>query len=168
MTTVDRSRASSRILRQRGHRVVLHVVESWGAGVRAAVLQFVAATPEVEHHLLRGVSRAEFSDDGETIFASVGVLPGGSFGAHRAIRRAVRVLQPDVVHAHSSYAGLFVRTAVRSTPTLAKIASPSSENSARVTPRSRWCSTSGVAATNCSTAARTPAPQLSTTCSTTR
>ena len=26
--------------------VVLHVVESWGAGVRAAVLQFVAATPE--------------------------------------------------------------------------------------------------------------------------
>jgi len=116
MTTVDRSHASSRILRQRGHRVVLHVAESWGAGVRAAVLQFVAATPEVEHHLLRGVTRAEFSDDGEAIFASVGVLPHGALAAHRAIRRAVRNVQPDVVHAHSSFAGLFVRTAIRNTP----------------------------------------------------
>ena len=40
--------------------VVLHVAESWGAGVRAAVLQFVAATPDIEHHLLRGAKRAEF------------------------------------------------------------------------------------------------------------
>lgn len=96
-------------------RVVLHVVESWGAGVRAATLQFVHATPEVEHHLLRATGRAEFASDGETVFQSVRTLPTNLPGAHRAIRAAVRELRPDVVHAHSTYAGAFVRTAVRST-----------------------------------------------------
>lgn len=93
--------------------VVLHVVESWGAGVRAAVLQFVAATPQFEHHLLRGVRRAEFASDDEHGFASVGALPAGALAARRAIRRGVEAVRPDVVHAHSSYAGLFVRTALR-------------------------------------------------------
>lgn len=93
--------------------VVLHVVESWGAGVRAAVLQFVTATPEHEHHLLRGVRRSEFSADDEHGFASIGVLPAGPVAARRAIRRGVAAVQPDVVHAHSSYAGFFVRTTLR-------------------------------------------------------
>lgn len=93
--------------------VVLHVVESWGAGVRSAVLQFVSATPEHEHHLLRGVRRAEFASDDEQRFASVGVLPAGPLGARRAILRGVAAVRPDVVHAHSSYAGFFVRTALR-------------------------------------------------------
>ncbi|MEO8093705.1 MAG: glycosyltransferase [Pseudolysinimonas sp.] len=93
--------------------VVLHVVESWSAGVRSAVLQFVAATPEVEHHLLRGVKRSEFAADDEHGFASVGVLPTGVLAARRAIRRGVAAVGPDVVHAHSSYAGVFVRTTLR-------------------------------------------------------
>lgn len=93
--------------------VVLHVVESWGAGVRAAVLQFVAATPEFEHHLLRGVRRAEFSAEGERAFASVGLLPAGALAARAAIRAGIAAVRPDVVHAHSSYAGMYVRTAVR-------------------------------------------------------
>ncbi|CAN5255922.1 glycosyltransferase [soil metagenome] len=124
MTTVDRSRAGLRVKRARGHRVVLHVVESWGAGVRAATLQFVNSTPEVEHHLLRGITRTEFSDEGESVFASVGGLPRGAVGARRAIRRAVRNVQPDVVHAHSSNAGVFVRTAIRSTASRRIVYSP--------------------------------------------
>ncbi|HEV7741033.1 MAG TPA: glycosyltransferase [Pseudolysinimonas sp.] len=104
--------------------VVLHVAESWGAGVRAAVLQFVAATPEVEHHLLRGMKRAEFSSEDEHAFASVGALPGGALAARRAIRLGVAQVQPDVVHAHSSYAGLFVRTALRRRPDRRLVYSP--------------------------------------------
>jgi len=104
--------------------VVLHVVESWGAGVRAAVLQFVAATPEFEHHLLRGVRRAEFASDDEQRFASVGALPAGWVAARRAIARGVRDVRPDVVHAHSSYAGFFVRTTLRRGPDRRLVYSP--------------------------------------------
>jgi glycosyltransferase involved in cell wall biosynthesis len=104
--------------------VVLHVAESWGAGVRAAVLQFVAATPEHEHHLLRGVRRSEFASDDEQLFSSVGVLPAGALAARRAIRRGAETINADVVHAHSSYAGLFVRTALRRRPDRRLVYSP--------------------------------------------
>jgi glycosyltransferase involved in cell wall biosynthesis len=104
--------------------VVLHVAESWGAGVRSAVLQFVAATPQFEHHLLRGVRRAEFASEDEQRFASVGVLPAGPIAARRAIQRGVAAVRPDVVHAHSSYAGFFVRTALRRSPQRRLVYSP--------------------------------------------
>jgi len=104
--------------------VVLHVVESWGAGVRAAVLQFVSATPELEHHLLRGVNRSEFAADDEAGFASVGVLPAGALAARRTIRRGADAVDADVVHAHSSYAGLFVRLALRTRPGRRLVYSP--------------------------------------------
>ncbi len=96
-----------------GRLVVLHVVESWGAGVRAAVLRYAAATPEYEHHVLRGTGRSEFASDGEHVFASVRDLPAGALAAHRAIRDTARELRPAVVHAHSSYAGAFVRATLR-------------------------------------------------------
>ncbi|MBX3100463.1 MAG: glycosyltransferase [Salinibacterium sp.] len=95
--------------------VVMHVVESWGAGVRAATIRYAAATPECEHHVLRGVGRSEFASDGEEVFASVRDLPSGALAARRAIRAATRELRPDVVHAQSSYAGVFVRMSLRST-----------------------------------------------------
>jgi glycosyltransferase involved in cell wall biosynthesis len=97
-----------------GRVVVLHVVESWGAGVRAATIRYAAATPEYEHHVLRGTGRSEFASDGEDVFASVRALPSGALAARRAVRAAARELRPAVVHAHSSYAGVFVRTALRS------------------------------------------------------
>ena len=104
--------------------IILHVAESWGAGVRSAVLQFVAATPEHEHHLLRGVKRSEFATDGEHGFASVGILPRGPVAAARAIRRTVGAVSPDVVHAHSSFAGLSVRTTLRNRPERRLVYSP--------------------------------------------
>ncbi|MDJ0333774.1 glycosyltransferase [Salinibacterium sp. G-O1] len=94
---------------------VLHVVESWGSGVRAAVLEFATLTPEFEHHLLRGVSRSEFADDGEAVFASIHDLPSGLLPSMAAVRSRAAQLFPDVVHAHSSHAGMAVRLALRST-----------------------------------------------------
>jgi glycosyltransferase involved in cell wall biosynthesis len=107
-----------------GRVVVLHVVESWGAGVRAATIRYATATPGLEHHVLRGTGRSEFASDGEQAFASVRDLPAGAFAARAAIRRAARELRPDVVHAHSSYAGLFVRTGLRNTAALRIVYSP--------------------------------------------
>lgn len=103
--------------------VVLHVAGDWGSGeqgsgdwdaeARAAALQFVRATPEHEHHLLRGTGRAGLAAAGlgaEDVrgFSSVGVLPAGA-ASWRAIRDAADAVAADVVHAHSAGAGLAAR-----------------------------------------------------------
>lgn len=123
MTTLDRP--APRVHSRHPQRtVILHVAESWGAGTRAAALQFVAATPEFEHHLLRGTRRSEYVADAESVFASVSQLPSSPLAAIRRIRAVVKAVEPHVVHAHSSYAGMFVRASIRSRATRRIVYSP--------------------------------------------
>ena len=95
--------------------VVLHVVESYGAGTATALHQYVQATPELEHHLLRRLRPDDdHADDGELAwFRTVEDLPQGTWPAIRAVRRHSRQVRPDVVHAHSSLGGAFTRLALR-------------------------------------------------------
>lgn len=116
--------ASTEPAAPRGGFVVLHVVESWGAGTRAAVLRMVAATPHLEHHLLRATTRAEFDARGEERFASVTDLPVGLIAGVRAVRRVARERRPEVVHAHSSMAGVVTRLALRPRPDRRVVYSP--------------------------------------------
>lgn len=94
---------------------VLHVVESFGGGVATALAQYAEATPEVEHHLLRGERPGDFIDEGELgAFATVKRLPRNPFRARRVIRSVTRQTNPAVVHAHSSFGGAYVRLSLRS------------------------------------------------------
>lgn len=94
--------------------VVLHVIESFGAGSAAAMQEFVDATPECTHHLLRAVREGEFVDsDTSGRFSRVLELPQGTVARIRSIRATAAALSPDVVHAHSSFGGLYVRLALR-------------------------------------------------------
>lgn len=93
---------------------VLHVVEAFGGGVADAVRSFVSATPEIEHHLLYALR------DGITVdaavfecFRSATPLPNGHFARIVATRRLAKELQPAAVHAHSSFAGVYVRAGLR-------------------------------------------------------
>ena len=90
---------------------VLHVVESYGAGTVSAMVQYVRATPELEHHLVRRLRHDDdHADDGElSLFASVHEMDDGLVNAVRSVRRAVRAVRPDVVHGHSSFGGAFAR-----------------------------------------------------------
>lgn len=89
---------------------VLHVTEALGGGITSALLAMVESTPEIDHHLLASLrSRHDTGADLVDSFASVRVLPRRPAGAVRALRRAVLELDPDVVHAHSSFGGLLVR-----------------------------------------------------------
>ena len=108
----------------KNNSAILHVVESFGGGVSDAVNCFRIATPEFEHHLLYALRpgvdvQPEIFDD----FASAIELPGGHGSRVTATRRRIRDLGPDLVHAHSSFAGVYARLAT-STRTVPIVYSP--------------------------------------------
>lgn len=91
---------------------VLHVSEAMGAGIVSSVLAMVEATPELDHHLLaRPRTAHDTGDEWAQSFTSVNMLPSDPVRALLTLRRLVRDLYPDVVHAHSSFAGVLVRMA---------------------------------------------------------
>lgn len=90
---------------------VLHVVESLG-GVLSAVLAMVEVTPDLEHHVAVWPLRAH-ADTGDHLdrFTSATSLAREPLHAMGQLRGLVRDLGCDLVHAHSSYAGLVTRIA---------------------------------------------------------
>lgn len=91
---------------------VLHVTEAPGGGVMSSVLAMVEATPGVDHHLAYWPLRQHRStgDDWAASLSSVTRLPLDPVRLALSLRALVRDLFPDVVHAHSSYAGMVVRS----------------------------------------------------------
>lgn len=90
---------------------VLHVIESFGAGSAAAVVQYAQSTPDLAHHLLyrpRGAGHDIHVPDG--VFVHSVRWSRSRLRAWWEFRRIVRKVEPDVIHAHSSFAGLIVRT----------------------------------------------------------
>ncbi|MBC9719617.1 glycosyltransferase family 4 protein [Streptomyces sp. TRM66268-LWL] len=90
---------------------VLHVSESWGGGVISAVADYLEVTPEYDHWLL--VAAPANVDTQQPLPSNlVGTLrmPAGHLQRIRAISSAYSLIQPDIVHAHSSYAGFYVRS----------------------------------------------------------
>lgn len=106
----DRHQASHRGYRKR----VVHVVEAFGGGVAAAVRDYVRALPECEHHLVCRLRPEAQTLEPEWVeeFASIHRIDGGHMGATKFVRATINALQPDVVHAHSSYAGVWARAAL--------------------------------------------------------
>lgn len=87
---------------------MLHVTESWSAGVATAITGWVQATPDIEHVLLRA-GRPDAPVRGLPITARELELPRNPLRASVTVWRTVRHERPDVVHAHSSWAGAVVR-----------------------------------------------------------
>ncbi|WP_043533986.1 glycosyltransferase [Actinomyces polynesiensis] len=93
---------------------VLHVVESWGGGVQVAVLSYIASTPQYKHYLLYSTrASAENTHEDGGGFAGIQMMPRSPWAALRIIRSSVRTIRPDVMHLHSSFAGVLGRTAIR-------------------------------------------------------
>jgi glycosyltransferase involved in cell wall biosynthesis len=93
-----------------GSLSVLHVVESLGSGVAATLEDYLRSTPEHRHLVLAWRREgAQIGDELERLATRVIPLPHGRLAQLRAVRHWVRELRPDVIHAHSSYAGLYAR-----------------------------------------------------------
>ena len=93
--------------------MILHVLESYGAGVGVAVQEYVASTPNIEHRLLVNRRTEDLADrPGIPVYE----LPSGHMARVAAVRQLARRLRPTIVHAHSSFGGLYARIAVRTIP----------------------------------------------------
>ncbi|MFE4080511.1 glycosyltransferase [Paenarthrobacter sp. YIM B13468] len=98
-------------------RPVVHVTESFGGGVAAAIRDYCRNYPFAEHHLVyapRTDAPIEASDISE--FASVTRLVSGHLRRIADLRRFLRNHPDAVVHAHSSFAGAYVRAAIAKSP----------------------------------------------------
>ncbi|WP_428833509.1 glycosyltransferase family 4 protein [Pseudoclavibacter helvolus] len=84
---------------------ILHVTECYAGGVRKAMDAITELAPQHEHHLLWA------GDENPTPgrYTSVRSLPPGLVRRSLAVRRGAEALGPDVVHAHSSWAGVYAR-----------------------------------------------------------
>ena len=92
---------------------VLHVVQKFSSGVGSAIAQYTRSLPEAEHHLLSGTPVDGEGDLAEQAdFTSTVEMTGSHRAKVRRVREVVRALRPDVVHAHSSHAGVYARLAV--------------------------------------------------------
>jgi glycosyltransferase involved in cell wall biosynthesis len=93
---------------------VLHVAEALSSGIATALEDYIRSTPHHAHTVL-GYRRpgAQTGDGLEYLATRVLLLPEGRLAQIRTVRRWVRELRPDVIHAHSTYAGLYVRLFVR-------------------------------------------------------
>lgn len=91
---------------------VLHVVECLGGGVSSVIAEHVRATPHVDHHLV-AAERPQHSTGFRFVdeVASLTVLSGSRARDVADTDRAVRRLKPDLVHAHSSFGGVYARLA---------------------------------------------------------
>jgi glycosyltransferase involved in cell wall biosynthesis len=93
---------------------VLHVVEALGSGIATALEDYVRSTPQHTHTVLAYRRPwAQTGDQLERLASRVLPLPEGRLAQLRTVRRLVRELRPDVVHAHSTYAGVYVRLFAR-------------------------------------------------------
>jgi glycosyltransferase involved in cell wall biosynthesis len=110
---VARSRPPLSVVNGHGERqhqfTVLHIVRNMGGGVATAIMDYAAAVPEARHIVLCDLERS-FQVSDSFPFAVTHRMPRSFRGAVAAIRATVDEYAPDVIHAHSSFAGLYVRT----------------------------------------------------------
>lgn len=85
---------------------ILHLTECYAGGVSRAIETIVDLTPEAEHHLLW---RGDEQPAEALAYASRTDLPEFVPAAIRRVREVVDAIEPDLLYAHSSWAGMFAR-----------------------------------------------------------
>lgn len=87
--------------------LVLHVMQCVGGGAPVQLANHLRATPEASHHVLWPATNDALLDGLRGIVTYA--MPAGKAAQFRATHRLARTLNPDLVVAHSSYAGMYTR-----------------------------------------------------------
>ena len=90
------------------------MVEALGSGIATALEDYVRSTPDHRHTVLAYRRPwAQTGDELKRLTVRLLPLPEGRLAQIRTVRHWVRTLRPDLVHAHSTYAGVYVRAFAR-------------------------------------------------------
>lgn len=88
---------------------VLHVSEAYGGGVTSAINSYVENSPQFEHYLFATPRQRDYTgEEGQSIFKEV-ILVDRNISAIKNLRDLINTLVPEVIHVHSTYAGLICR-----------------------------------------------------------
>ena len=91
---------------------ILHVTECFAGGVATAINMYASLVPEHEHMVLYTARRANSPAKAyPELFSQSWRLPDHHRAAIDTVRRVRDEVAPDVIHAHSSFAGAYVRLA---------------------------------------------------------
>lgn len=92
---------------------ILHVTESFGGGTMSAIKSYVAHVPEARHRLAYCVRpESPITEDDLAGFERVHAMPDGTRARVAFLRSLFRSTDESIiVHAHSSYAGVYARLA---------------------------------------------------------
>jgi glycosyltransferase involved in cell wall biosynthesis len=90
---------------------ILHICESFEGGVATTVANYADATPEIEHVLLCSTRSGKLDCGTIERFSTIYYFTGNKLDYIKDVRRSVDKEQPDVIHCHSSFGGLFGRVA---------------------------------------------------------
>lgn len=93
-------------------RTILHVTECYGGGVESMIRRYASVAPDARHVLL-WVNRRGMPGDPHAagLYDAIRDLPATHPAAIATVARTVREVQPDLIHAHSSFAGVYARVA---------------------------------------------------------
>lgn len=95
---------------------ILHVTECYGGGVSKAINTFTELAPgDVEHYLLwTGEDSPEYQNN----FSVTRSFSDGTLSRIQDVRRFARSVQPDLILAHSSWAGFYARLGIKDIPVI--------------------------------------------------
>ena len=85
---------------------VLHVTEALGGGIQSAIANYVDGLDEVEHSMFARARSGQATHAVEAGLVSHEEYSGGLAGFFTRLLAKVREERPDIVHLHSSFAGV--------------------------------------------------------------
>ncbi|MFE0748288.1 glycosyltransferase [Gordonia sp. NPDC058843] len=86
-------------------RVVLHITEALGGGIHTAIYNYALISQEFSHEVFARVRAGQQTHDWPDSIRTI-YFEGSLLGFLRSAGASIAEKQPDVVHLHSSYAGL--------------------------------------------------------------
>jgi glycosyltransferase involved in cell wall biosynthesis len=90
---------------------VLHVSEAFGGGIVSAIDSYVRSTSDRYAHfgIFRSRDEHKIGDERSTPFVQMETVSGSLFRFYMSCISSIRSVRPDIVHLHSSFAGLIGR-----------------------------------------------------------
>jgi glycosyltransferase involved in cell wall biosynthesis len=88
---------------------ILHITEAYGGGVTSAINGYVAHSLQFEHYLFACVREEDLIGEEAKGFFKETFLVNRNLKTLLKLKEILNVVQPDVIHLHSTYAGFIVR-----------------------------------------------------------